>query len=383
MSLEQAVSAPFATRQLADLGASVVKIERPQDGDFARNYDHTVKGMSSHFVWLNRSKKSLTLDIKHRSAAAVLERLLAHADVLVQNLAPGAADRAGLNSDLLSRRFPRLIQCNISGYGRGGPLSDKKAYDLLVQCETGLVSTTGTEASMAKVGISIADIAAGMYAYSGILTALYEREKTGRGTVLDVSMFDCLGEWMGYPAYYTGYGGVAPPRTGLNHATIAPYGPYRAGDDRLVMLGIQNEREWEAFCHGVLGRDDLAKDDRFASNTLRVAHREDLDSLIDRVFRTLSSDEVMRRLDAAKIANARINSMQEFWDHAQLKARDRWRSIGSPAGPLRALLPPVALRGYDVRMGSVPELGEHNHEILLALGYSDADIRRLEADGVI
>ncbi len=383
VSLEQAVSAPFATRQLADLGAAVIKIERPGDGDFARHYDETVNGMSSHFVWLNRSKKSLTLDIKHPLASDVLHRLLTRADVLVQNLAPGAAARAGLDADDIAQRHPRLIQCNISGYGKGGPYEHKKAYDLLVQCEAGLVSTTGTGADMAKVGVSIADIAAGMYAYSGILTALYQREKTGRGTVLDVSLFDALGEWMGYPAYYTAYGGTAPPRTGLSHATIAPYGPYPTGDRRLVMLGIQNEREWQAFCREVIRQPELATDARFQNNSQRVVNREEMDGFIAAAFNGLSATEVVARLDAAKIANAQINTMQEFWDHAQLQARDRWRTIDSPVGPLQALLPPVVMHGAEVRMDPVPAPGEHNHEILRTLGYRDDDIGQFEEQAVI
>jgi crotonobetainyl-CoA:carnitine CoA-transferase CaiB-like acyl-CoA transferase len=383
VSLEQAVSAPFATRQLADLGAAVIKIERPGGGDFARYYDETVNGMSSHFVWLNRSKKSLTLDIKHPLASDVLHRLLTRADVFVQNLAPGAAARAGLDSADVTQRYPRLIQCNISGYGKGGPYEHKKAYDLLVQCETGVVSTTGTDADMVKVGVSIADIAAGMYAYSGILTALYQREKTGRGTVLDVSLFDALGEWMGYPAYYTAYSGTAPPRSGLNHATIAPYGPYPTGDGRLVMLGIQNEREWQVFCREVIRQPELATDARFQSNSQRVANRDDMDRFIAAAFAGLSVTEVIARLDEAKIANAQINTMQEFWDHAQLQARDRWRTIGSPVGPLQALLPPVVMEGAEVRMDPVPAPGEHNQEILRTLGYRGDDISRFEAEAVI
>jgi crotonobetainyl-CoA:carnitine CoA-transferase CaiB-like acyl-CoA transferase len=383
VSLEQAVAAPFATRQLADLGATVIKIERPGDGDFARHYDQTVNGMSSHFVWLNRSKQSLTLDIKHPLAADVLHRLLTRADVFVQNLAPGAVARAGLDSADLAQCHPRLIQCNISGYGKGGPYEHKKAYDLLVQCETGLVSTTGTDVDMAKVGVSIADIAAGMYAYSGILTALYQREKTKQGTVLDVSLFDALGEWMGYPAYYTAYSGAAPPRSGLNHATIAPYGPYPTGDDRLVMLGIQNEREWLEFCREVIRQPELASDARFQGNSQRVVNREEMDRFIDAAFARLTATEVIERLDEAKIANAQINTMQEFWDHAQLRARDRWRTVGSPVGPLRALLPPVVMAGAEVRMDPVPAAGEHNHEILRTLGYRDEDVDRFEAEAVI
>lgn len=362
ISLEQAVAAPFATRQLADLGARVVKIERPDVGDFARGYDETVRGMASHFVWLNRSKESLTLDLKHPQARHIVQQLVENADVFIQNLAPGAAERLGLGPERLTQRYPGLIVCNVSGYGSSGPYRDKKAYDLLVQCETGLVSVTGTLETPSKVGISIADTAAGMYAFTGILTALYQRERTGRGTVLDISMFEALGEWMGYAAYYAAYGGTPPPRTGASHATIAPYGPFRAGDGKQVNLGLQNEREWAHFCTLVLEQPELASDPRFESNAKRVANREALHATIDAVFSQLTIDQVITRLDQAQIANARMNSMQEFWDHPQLQARERWREVASPVGPLKALLPPVTMRDVEPRMDPIPALGEQTEQ---------------------
>ena len=383
ISLEQAVAAPFATRQLADLGASVIKIERPDVGDFARGYDETVKGMASHFVWLNRSKESLTLDLKHPQARQIVQQLLEDADVFIQNLAPGATERLGLGPEYLSECYPRLIVCNVSGYGSSGPYRDKKAYDLLVQCETGLVSVTGTPEIPSKVGISIADTAAGMYAFTGILTALYQRERTGRGTVLDISMFEALGEWMGYAAYYTAYGGTPPSRAGASHATIAPYGPFRAGDGKQVNLGLQNEREWQQFCKIVLEQPEMASDPRFDSNARRVANREALHAMIDVMFSQLSIDQVIARLERAQIAYARMNSMQEFWDHPQLQARERWRKVNSPVGPLKALLPPVTMRDVEPRMDPIPALGEHTEPILRSLGYEDEQINQLRAGGVI
>jgi itaconate CoA-transferase len=383
ISIEQAVAAPFATRQLADLGARVVKIERPGEGDFARDYDETVRGMASHFVWLNRSKESLTLDLKHPEARQIVHKLLEDADVFIQNLAPGATERLGLGPDELSQRYPRLIVCGVSGYGASGPYRDKKAYDLLVQCETGLVSVTGTPDTPSKVGISIADISAGMYAFTGILTALYQRERTGHGTVLEVSLFEALGEWMGYAAYFAAYGGTPPPRTGASHATIAPYGPFRAGDGKQVNLGLQNEREWARFCIMVLEQPEMATDPRFDSNARRVANREALHARIDTVFSQLTIDHVIARLDRAQIANARMNSMQEFWEHPQLQARERWREVGSPVGPLKALLPPVTMRDVEPRMDSIPALGEQTEQILRSLGYQDEQITQLRAERVI
>jgi len=383
VSLEQAVAAPFTTRQLADLGARVIKIERPQVGDFARAYDQTVLGQSSHFVWLNRSKESLTLDVKHADAGVILERLLAKADVFVQNLVPGAAARLGLSSDALTQRHERIIVCNISGYGPDGPYSQKKAYDLLIQCESGVVSVTGTPQTPSKAGISIADIAAGMYGFTGILTALYRREKTNRGAAFDVSMFEALGEWMGYPAYFTAYGGKAPPRTGAGHATIHPYGPFAAGDGKTVFFGIQNEREWASFCATVLHRPELADDARFGRNSQRDANREALTQLIEDVFSRLTAEEITARLDAAQIANSRLNDMQGFWNHPQLAARGRWREVDSPGGRIRALLPPVSLDEEEPRMDPVPSVGQHTRAILSELGFDAAFIARLARENAI
>ena len=364
VALEQAVAAPFATRQLADLGARVIKIERPGVGDFARGYDATVNGMSSHFVWLNRSKQSLSLNLKENGAKDVLNRLLARADVFVHNLAPGATERLGFGAERLREERPRLIDCGISGYGSTGPYRDKKAYDLLVQCETGLVSTTGTPEVPSKVGISAADIAAGMYAYTGILTALYMRERTGEGAAFEVSLLEALGEWMGFPAYFTGYGGSQPPRTGASHAAIAPYGPFEAGDGRVVFLGLQNEREWVKFCEAVLERSELETDPRFDTNSRRVENGEELDEAIEEAFKDLSSEDVISRLDEARIANARMRTVQEFLDHPQLEARDRWREVDSPVGPIRALVPPVTMQGVESVMEPIPEVGEHTDAIL-------------------
>jgi itaconate CoA-transferase len=364
VSLEQAVAAPFATRQLADLGVRVIKIERPGVGDFARGYDATVNGMSSHFVWLNRSKQSLSLNLKENGAKDVLNRLLARADVFVHNLAPGATERLGFGAERLREEHPRLIDCGISGYGSTGPYRDKKAYDLLVQCETGLVSTTGTPETPSKVGISAADIAAGMYAYTGILTALYMRERTGEGAAFEVSLLEALGEWMGFPAYFTGYGGSQPPRTGASHAAIAPYGPFEAGDGRVVFLGLQNEREWVKFCEAVLERPELETDPRFDTNSRRVENGEELDEAIEEAFKDLSSEDVISRLDEARIANARMRTVQEFLDHPQLEARDRWREVDSPVGPIRALVPPVTMQGVESVMEPIPEVGEHTDAIL-------------------
>jgi itaconate CoA-transferase len=383
VSLEQAVAAPFATRQLADLGARVIKIERPKVGDFARDYDRTVKGLSSHFVWLNRSKESLTLDVKHAKAQDILARLIARADVFVQNLAPGAAARLGLGADALLENHPRLVVCDISGYGDSGPYSDKKAYDLLVQSEAGVLSVTGTPETPSKVGISIADIATGVYAYSGILTALYRRERNGRGGRVEVTMMDALGEWMGYPLYYSHYSGAAPPRTGPDHATIVPYGRYPTGDGKSVMLGLQNEREWATFCDKVLGQPGLAKDARYDSNSKRNERRAEIAALVNKVFSTLSAEQIVAKLDAAGIANARVNTPEEVWQHPQFDARARWRYVGSPVGDIRALLPPATFSDFDARMDPVPEIGEHTDRILAELGFSGGEIAALHAEGAI
>lgn len=383
VSLEQAVAAPFASRQLADLGARVIKIERPKVGDFARDYDQSVKGQSAYFVWLNRSKESLTLDMKHPQAADILARLIAGADVFIQNLAPGAARRLGLGADALLANHPRLIVCDISGYGDSGPYAKKKAYDLLVQSEAGVVSVTGTEEAPSKVGISITDIGTGLHAYAAILAALFERSRTGRGRRIEVTMFEAMVEWMGHPLYYTHFGGKAPRRAGPDHATIVPYGRFRAGDGSHVMFGIQNEREWASFCRDVLRQPELASDARYDNNTKRTAARAEVLALIERVFADMSAEEVVARLDAAGIANARLNSPDEVWGHPQLKARNRWREVGSPAGPLPAVLPPATFDGIEARMDPIPGIGEHTERILAELGLGANEISALRAAGAI
>ncbi len=382
IALEQAVAVPFATRQLADLGARVIKIERPGDGDFARSYDTTVRGLASHFVWLNRSKESLTLDLKRPEAKNILARLLERADVFVQNLAPGAADRLGLGTNELRATYPRLIVASLSGYGSTGPYAMKKAYDLLVQSETGLVSITGTPETPSKVGLSIADIAGGMYTYSGILTALLQRARTGQGTAIEVSLFEALGEWMGYAMYYT-MGGTAPSRTGASHATIAPYGPYRTREGEDVIFGIHNNREWATFATNVLGRPALADDARFQSNHARVQHRAAMNAEIEQVFDTLSSAEVIARLDDSQIANARINTIEGFIAHPQLTGRHAWRQVDSPVGPIPALIPPVRLEDLEPVMGPIPALGQHRESILAEVGFDAGTIARWREEKVI
>ena len=367
VSCEQAVAAPFASRQLAELGARVIKIERPGGGDFARRYDRTVHGLSSHFVWLNRSKESVTLDLKDPGDLANLRQLISRADVFVQNYAPGAAERLGLGADRLRADHPELICCSISGYGRSGPLRDAKAYDLLVQAETGLVSITGSEDAPAKAGIPAADIAAGMYAYSAVLAALYRRAVTGEGASLHVNLFDSLMEWMGYPLYYTRYGGTPPRRAGTSHAAIAPYGTYRAGDGTAVVLSIQNEREWQAFCRIVLGRPELADAPEFTTQADRVANRARLDSQIEAVLHTVDGAELLRRLDEAGIANARQRDLADVIGHPQLVERGRWVRVDTPAGEVAALLPPVDWDGVEPRMDPVPEAGEQTAAVLAEL----------------
>jgi crotonobetainyl-CoA:carnitine CoA-transferase CaiB-like acyl-CoA transferase len=383
VAVEQAVAAPFATRQLADLGARVIKVERPDGGDFARHYDATVKGLSSYFVWLNRSKESVTLDLKRPDGARLLERLLERADVFVQNLAPGAAGRLGTAPAALRARHPRLIVCNVSGYGSSGPFASKKAYDLLVQGETGLVSITGTDEEPAKAGISVADIAAGMYAYSGILTALIARGATGRGSTLEVSLFDALGEWMTHATYYTAYGGSAPRRTGADHASIAPYGPVRGADGQRILIGVQNDREWRRFCADVLGWPGMADDDRFRTNAQRVRNRAALHIVIESSLGSLTAADIAARLEAAGIAWARLNSVDQYLSHPQLGERDVWREIGSPAGPLRALVPPVRMEDVEPVMGDVPALGQHTDRILEELGATREAIAAWREAGVI
>ena len=385
VSLEHAIAAPFCTRQLADLGARVIKIERPGTGDFARAYDERVNGLASHFVWTNRSKESLTLDVKQQEAAAVLDKLLASADVLVQNLAPGATERMGLSFETLHKRFPRLIVCDISGYGEGGPYEQKKAYDLLIQSEGGFLSVTGGpgENDMAKAGCSIADIAAGMYAYTGVLSALLLRDKTGEGSRIDVSMLESLVEWMNYPLYYAYDGAAPPPRAGAAHATIYPYGPFPAGDGGTVMLGLQNEREWQQFCHKVLLQPDLASNPSFNANARRSENRSELRAIIVQAFARMSADEVIARLDGAAIANAHVNDMAGVWAHPQLAARKRWCEVDSPAGKLLALLPPGCNTAFEPRMEAVPGLGQHTDSLLGELGYGADEIQRLHQLGAV
>jgi itaconate CoA-transferase len=383
VSVEQAVAAPLASRQLADFGARVIKVERPHDGDFARDYDHKVRGLSTWFVWLNRSKESLTLDLKHPEAKPVVEKLISSCDVFIHNLAPGAAARLGLKSQDLLRRNQRLIVCEISGYGLEGPYRNKKAYDLLVQFETGLVSITGTPETPCKAGISVADIAAGVYAFSGILMALYRREKSGRGAVLQVSLFDALSEWVLPAAYYGLYGGIPPSRTGAEHASIAPYGPYFTGDGKQINIGIQNEREWRQFCAEVLLNREVAADPRFSSNSQRSENRKALRFMISEIFRTLTLDELTERLEKAGIAHSRMNSVEELFTHEQHAARGRVRNVASAAGLLQALTPPILLDGEKPRMDAIPELGQHTDGILAQLGYLPEEIQRLHIEGVV
>ncbi len=383
LALEHAVAAPLATRHLADNGARVIKIERPGGGDFARSYDQRARGLASHFVWTNRGKESVTLDLKHAHAMPVLRRLLARADVFVQNLAPGAAARLGLDCDSIHRINPRTIVCNVSGYGESGPYRDKKAYDLLIQAEAGLLSITGSESEMAKAGISIADIAGGMYAYSGILNALLLRARTGAGSSIEVSLLDCLAEWMGYPLYYA-YDGAAPPaRTGAMHATIYPYGPFQAGDGKTVMIAIQNEREWALFCDQVLGAPQLAFDARFDSNAKRSGNRLELAPIVRERLAQLPAADLIALLDTASIANARVNTVDGLREHPQLRARERWTEVGSPAGPLPALRPPPLSDAYAPAMGAIPALGEHTDGVLAWIGYSKPEIEALRAGGLI
>ncbi|EJL91301.1 putative acyl-CoA transferase/carnitine dehydratase [Polaromonas sp. CF318] len=384
VTLEHAIAAPFATRQLADMGARVVKIERPGVGDFARSYDSRVRGLASHFVWTNRSKESLTLDVKHEEARKILMRLiLEEADVVVQNLAPGAAARLGLSYEALAKRKPGIIVCDISGYGGDGPYRDKKAYDLLIQSEAGFVSVTGTPDTPSKAGPSIADIAAGMYAYTNILGALMHRRQTGEGQHIDISMLESLSEWMSYPLYYAFEGAAPPQRTGASHATIYPYGPFLAGDGKTVMMGLQNEREWKGFCEKVLLQPALASDPRFAGNAQRSAAREALSSLIVEAFSTLTAAQVVERLEAAGIANAQVNTMNELWEHPQLQARARWREVDTPAGAVPALLPPGSWQHGAPRMDAVPALGQHTEAILHHFGYSADQLAQLRAEGAV
>jgi crotonobetainyl-CoA:carnitine CoA-transferase CaiB-like acyl-CoA transferase len=383
VALEQAVAAPFATRHLADLGARVIKIERPGTGDFAREYDTRVQGLSSHFAWLNRTKQSLSLDVKQPAGKDVLQRLLERADVFVHNLAPGAVERLGFGKAAVTAAFPRLIVCEISGYGATGPFRDKRAYDLLVQSEAGLLAITGTQESPAKAGIAVADIAGGMYAFSGILAALIERARTGRGSVLEISLFDSLVEWMGYPLYYASGGAGAPPRTGAHHATIAPYGPYPTGDGQTVYVAVQNDREWRRFCAEILGDPTIADDPRFVSNGQRIEHRPELDRIIISRFAALGAGEAVDMLDRAQIACAHMNTIEQAREHPQLVARGRWRQVESPKGPVPALMPPIAIGGEPPAMGPIPNVGEHTDSILEEIGVPRSTIDALRQRGVI
>ncbi|MEU0336103.1 CaiB/BaiF CoA-transferase family protein [Streptomyces sp. NPDC006193] len=383
VAVEQAVSAPFATRQLADLGARVVKVERIDGGDFARGYDTAARGLASHFVWCNRGKESIALDLKDPRGLDVVRRLVADADVFVQNLAHGAAARLGLDAAALCAAHPRLVAVDISGYGASGPYADKRAYDMLVQCEAGLVSVTGTPEQPVKAGIPAADIAAAMYAFSGVLAALVRRGTTGRGGPVEVSMLEALAEWMGHPLHHALHGGEPPARTGLAHAVIAPYDAYPTADGGRVLLSVQNDREWQRLAGQVMGRPDLAADPAFATNAARVAHRERTDALVAGALEALGSDEALARLEAAGIACARLRDVRGLAEHPQLAARDRWRRVGSPAGPLKALLPPLTLPGgEEARMGDVPALGQHTGALLRAVGMTDDEIAALRRDGV-
>ncbi|MFR9799427.1 CaiB/BaiF CoA transferase family protein [Streptomyces sp. MS06] len=383
VAVEQAVSAPFATRQLADLGARVIKVERPDGGDFARGYDTAARGLASHFVWCNRGKESVALDLKDPRGLAAVRRLVAGADVFVQNLAQGAAARLGLDAATLCAAHPRLVAVDVSGYGAGGPYAGKRAYDMLVQCEAGLVSVTGTPEQPVKAGIPAADIAAGMYAFSGVLAALLRRGTTGRGGVVEVSMLEALAEWMGHPLHHAMHDGTPPARTGLAHAVIAPYDAYPTADGGRVLLSVQNDREWRRLAGAVLGRPDLGDDPAFATNAARVAHRERTDALVAEALAALPTDEAMARLEGADLACARLRDVREVAGHPQLAARGRWREVGSPAGPLRALLPPITLPGgAEARMGDVPALGEHTGAVLRAAGMTDDEIAELRRAGV-
>lgn len=383
VTLEHAIAAPFCSRQLADQGARVIKVERPGSGDFARGYDSRVNGLSSHFTWTNRSKESLALDLKHAKAGEIMDKLLSGADVLVQNLAPGAAARMGLSFEALHEKYPKLIVCDISGYGDSGPYRDKKAYDLLIQSEAGFLSVTGSPDEPAKAGCSIADIAAGMYAYTNILTALIQRGKTGLGRRIDVSMLESMAEWMSFPMYYAYDGAAPPPRAGASHATIYPYGPFAAGDGKSVMLGLQNEREWAVFCEQVLQQPALAKDARFDANAKRSAARAEVRALIETAFGKLSAAQVIERLEAAGIANAQVNTMADLWAHPQLAARQRWTEVSTPVGPVPALLPPGAPDEAHVRMDAIPSVGQHSEAILRELGYGAQDIAQLKTESAI
>ncbi|KOX38285.1 MULTISPECIES: CaiB/BaiF CoA transferase family protein [unclassified Streptomyces] len=384
VAVEQAVAAPFATRQLADLGARVVKVERPDGGDFARGYDTAARGLASHFVWCNRGKESVAIDLKDPRGLALVRRMTAGADVFVQNLAQGAAARLGLDAATLCAAHPRLVAVDLSGYGAEGPYAHRRAYDMLVQCEAGLVSVTGTPEQPVKSGIPAADIAAGMYAFSGVLAALVRRGTTGRGGPVEVSLLDSLAEWMGHPLHHGAHGGEAPARTGLAHAVIAPYDAYPTADGGLVLLSVQNDREWRRLAGQVLGRPGLADDPAFATNAARVAGRAATDAVVAEALAPLTTEGALARLDAAGIACARLNSVAELADHPQLTARDRWREVESPVGPLRTLLPPIVFPDApEPRMDRIPALGQDTDEVLAGLGLREAEVKELRSAGVV
>ena len=383
LALELAAAGPLCTRHLADLGAEVIKIERPGSGDFARGYDKKVHGLSSYFVWLNRGKRSLTLDLKHPNAPEILNRLLAQSDVLVQNLGPGAIDRLGISPATLRERFPGLVICSISGYGSGGPYETRKAFDLLLQGETGVIATTGNGDDLAKVGISVGDIGAGVYAAMSILAALYERKSTGQGRIVETSLFDALSEWMGYPAYYTMYGGTPPARAGVRHATVVPYGSYRCGDGQSVLLAVQTEAQWSAFCTIVCEHPEWIADERFNSSPNRLVHRVELEAAIESALSASDRPEVTRRLELADIPYGDVNEIEQFVRHPQLEGRNRWREVDSPAGPIRSMLPPMNLEGFESRMEAIPAVGEHTNEILAEIGFDDAGIGRMHETGAV
>ncbi len=383
IALEQAVAGPLCTRHLADLGADVIKIERPDGGDFARRYDTAVKGESSYFVWLNRNKRSLTLNVKHPAARDILHRLLKEADVFVQNFGPGAVDRLGLGAKQLRDSYPRLVICGISGYGTGGPYERKKAFDLLLQGETGVIATTGTEDAPAKLGISVGDIGAGVYGAMSVLAALYEREATGQGKIVETSLFDALAEWMGYPAYFNLYGGTPPSRAGTRHATVVPYGSYRCGDGHLVLFAVQTEQQWASFCRIVCEHPEWEGDSRFNSSANRRINRDELEPMIEQAFEPLTREQVTDRLEQADIPYGDLNEISQFLDHPQLTERDRWREVDSPAGPLKAILPPFIMEDFEPRMDPIPSVGQQTDEVLRELGYDEGEIAELRGGGAV
>ncbi|CAN5721635.1 CaiB/BaiF CoA-transferase family protein [soil metagenome] len=383
IALEQAVAGPLCTRHLVDLGADVIKIERPGKGDFARSYDTTVRGQSSYFVWLNRGKRSVTLDMKHPEAREILDRLAGTADVIVQNLGPGAVERLGFSPNRLRARFPSVIVCSISGYGSGGPYAERKAFDLLLQGETGVIATTGTAETPAKLGISVGDIGAGIYGAMGVLAALYERKSTGEGKIVETSLFDALSEFMGYPAYYTLYGGEPPDRAGVRHATVVPYGAYRCGDGQQVLLAVQTEAQWAAFCTVVCEKPEWIGDSRFATTPSRRQNRDILEPAIERAFAAFSRDEVTRRLELADVPYGDLNEISQFLEHPQLRERNRWRQIDSPHGPLQAILPPITFEKTELVMGAIPAVGEHTDQVLTELGFRTSEIAGFRASGVV